>query len=76
MATQVLLPKIGFTMSEGVIAEWLVPDGAHVTEGQPIYSLESEKSVQEVESPAAGKLKITGVPGETYQVGAVVGEIS
>lgn len=58
MATEVLLPKIGFSMTEGVLSQWLVEDGATVSEGTPIYSVESDKSVTEVESPAAGKLRI------------------
>jgi pyruvate/2-oxoglutarate dehydrogenase complex dihydrolipoamide acyltransferase (E2) component len=75
MATEIILPKIGFSMTEGVLAEWLVADGATVTEGQPIFSLESDKSTNEVEAPAAGVIKITGKPGETYEVGAVIGTI-
>jgi pyruvate/2-oxoglutarate dehydrogenase complex dihydrolipoamide acyltransferase (E2) component len=75
MATDIILPKIGFSMTEGVLAEWLVADGATVTEGQPIFSLESDKSTNEVESPAAGVIKITGVAGETYEVGAIIGTI-
>lgn len=76
MSTQILLPKIGFSMNEGLLNEWLVNDGASVEEGQPIYSIESEKSVQEVESPASGTLKIIAQPGETYEVGTVLGEIN
>lgn len=75
MSTQILLPKLGFSMSEGAIAEWLVADGAEVQEGQPLYSLESEKSVQEVESPASGRLRIIAQIGEVHAVGAVLGEI-
>ena len=75
MSTQILLPKLGFSMSEGAIAEWLVADGAEVQEGQPLYSLESEKSVQEVESPASGRLRILAQIGEVHAVGAVLGEI-
>lgn len=75
MATEIILPKIGFSMTEGVLSEWLVADGATVTEGQPIFTLESDKSTNEVESPAAGVIKITGVPGETYEVGAIIGTI-
>jgi len=75
MAVEILLPKIGFSMSEGVLAEWLVADGDDVAEGQAIYSLESEKSTNEVESPASGKIRITAVVGETYEVGAVLGTI-
>lgn len=75
MAVEILLPKISFSMSEGVLAEWLVADGDEVTEGQPIYSLESDKSTNEVESPASGKIRITASVGETYEVGAVLGTI-
>ena len=75
MATQVILPKIGFSMNEGVLAEWLVADGAQVTEGQPLYALEADKSTNEVESPATGTLKIIAETGETYEVGTVLAEI-
>jgi pyruvate/2-oxoglutarate dehydrogenase complex dihydrolipoamide acyltransferase (E2) component len=75
MAFEVTIPKIGFSMNEGVLAEWLFEDGAHVTEGQPLYSLESDKSTNEVDSPATGTLKIIGVVGETYEVGTVIAEI-
>ena len=36
MATEVILPKIGFSMSEGTLAEWLVKDGGQVTAGRPL----------------------------------------
>lgn len=77
MTTDVLLPKIGFSMTEGVLTEWLVEDGAAVEEGQPIYSLESDKSINEVESPASGTLKILMQPSDDpIAVGTKVGEIS
>ena len=75
MSTQVLLPKLGFSMKEGTIAEWLVEDGATVQEGQVIYTLESDKSVQEIESPASGKIRILKPARELYQVGEVLAEI-
>lgn len=75
MAFEVLLPKIGFSMTEGVLAEWLVEDGGEAVEGQPLYALESDKSTQEVESPASGKLKIVAQTGETYEVGALLATI-
>lgn len=75
MATDITLPKIGFSMTEGVLAEWLVEDGATVAEGQPIFSIESDKSTNEVEAPAGGVVRITATAGETYEVGAVLGTI-
>ena len=76
MSTEILLPKIGFSMNEGVLSRWLVEDGATVEQGQPLYELESDKSLQEVEAPASGRLKIlVAATGETYPVGTVLGEI-
>ena len=75
MSYEILLPKIGFSMNEAVFAEWIVADGATVNEGDPLYSIESDKSTQEIDSPASGTLRIKAVPGETYQVGEVLGEI-
>jgi pyruvate/2-oxoglutarate dehydrogenase complex dihydrolipoamide acyltransferase (E2) component len=76
VSTQVLFPKIGFSAEEGTLAEWMVADGTQVTEGQPLYSMESDKSTQEIESPATGTLKIIAKVGEVYKVGDVLAEIS
>ena len=75
MAVEILLPKLGFSMTEGQVAEWLAKDGEEVKEGQPLYSLEADKSTNEVEAPATGKLKIAIQPGETHEVGTVLGYI-
>lgn len=75
MATEILLPKLGFSMNEGTLTEWLAADGAVVEQGQPLYTLESEKSAQEIEAPVSGTLKIAKVAGEVYEVGTVLGEI-
>ncbi len=75
MSVDIILPKIGFAMNDAVLSEWLAADGAAVTEGAPLYSIESEKSTQEIESPATGTLKILKPVGETYEVGTVLGEI-
>lgn len=75
MAVEVLLPKIGFSMNEGTLAEWLVEDGGQAVEGQPLYALESDKSTQEVDSPASGTLKVIAEIGETYEVGTLLATI-
>jgi pyruvate/2-oxoglutarate dehydrogenase complex dihydrolipoamide acyltransferase (E2) component len=75
MAVEILLPKIGFSMNEGQVAEWLAKDGDEVKEGQPLYSLEADKSTNEVEAPASGKLRIVAQLGETYEVGTVLGYV-
>jgi pyruvate/2-oxoglutarate dehydrogenase complex dihydrolipoamide acyltransferase (E2) component len=75
MTTPVLMPKLGFSMDAGVLSEWLVSDGSLVEKGQSLYSLESDKSVQEIESPAEGVVKILAPAGGTYSVGHVLAEI-
>lgn len=76
MTAQVLLPKLNFSMNDGTLAEWLVADGDVVAEGQPLYALESDKSTQEVESPASGTVRIIAEVGGTYDVGSLLAEIS
>lgn len=76
--TVLRIPKAAVSMQEGTLSEWLVPDGARVTEGQPIYSLEIEKSIMDVQSPAAGILRHGAEAGDTFppghEIGRIVGE--
>jgi pyruvate/2-oxoglutarate dehydrogenase complex dihydrolipoamide acyltransferase (E2) component len=69
------IPKLGVSMSEGTLVEWLVQDGEQVTEGQVLYRIETDKVENDVESPASGVIRITGEEGETYDVGDPIGEI-
>lgn len=76
MPTVILrMPKAAVSMQSGVIGQWLVKDGATVTEGQLIYELEIEKAMVEVEAPASGILRQKAIPGESYEVGEIIGEI-
>lgn len=76
MPVAILLPKVGFSMADATLNEWLAEDGAQVSAGQALYALESEKSVQEIESPASGTLKILAPAGAEYPVGHLLGEIA
>lgn len=76
MATSLTIPKLQMSTTEGTLTEWLVDDGAVVEEGQAIYSLETDKSVQDIEAPASGKLTRKVEAGETYDVGTEIGEIT
>lgn len=73
--SDIQMPKLGMSMTEATLTEWLVPDGADVTEGQDLYAVETDKSVQEVPSPVSGKLTIIAQPGEVYEVGALLGRV-
>jgi len=76
MSTVLTIPKLQMSTTEGTLAEWLVDDGTMVEAGQPIYSLETDKSVQEIEAPVAGRLTQKAEAGETYPVGTEIGDIS
>lgn len=75
MSTEVLLPKLGFSMNDGMVTEWRVADGGRVTQGELLYLLESEKSVQEIEAPAGGTLRIKAPVGEVLLVGTLLAVI-
>ncbi len=55
-----------------MLAEWLVPDGSAAVQGKPLFSVESDKSTNEVEGPASGIVKILKQTGVTVEVGTVI----
>jgi len=57
MATKVIMPKLGQTMEEGTIVEWLKKEGDVVNRGDVIFQVESDKAVLEVESKDKGVLR-------------------
>jgi pimeloyl-ACP methyl ester carboxylesterase len=57
MATILSMPKWGLAMKTGRVVEWLKQPGDAVQQGEPIVQIESEKAVNEVESPATGTLR-------------------
>jgi pyruvate/2-oxoglutarate dehydrogenase complex dihydrolipoamide acyltransferase (E2) component len=76
MASRLKIPKLGMSMNEATIVQWLVADGDAVQVGQPLYLLETDKTESEVPSPVAGVIKLIGMVDETYEVGTVIAEIS
>jgi pyruvate/2-oxoglutarate dehydrogenase complex dihydrolipoamide acyltransferase (E2) component len=53
---KVLLPQWGMGMSEGTIVKWLKAVGDTVAEDEPLAEVESEKTIEVIESPSAGTL--------------------
>ena len=73
--TELRIPQAGSEMDEGELAEWLVPSGTRVDEGQPVYVLATDKVEIDVEAPASGVLHHVGEAGRIYPVGTVVARI-
>jgi len=73
MPVEIQMPKLGLTMTEGLIVEWKKKEGDPVKKGEILYVLETEKITYEVEAPEDGILAAILVPeGETVPVGTVV----
>lgn len=76
MPTEIILPKLGQTMEEGVIVEWLKKEGDPVARGDVLFQVETDKAVLEVESKTKGVLlKILVDKGVKVPVLTVVGLI-
>lgn len=58
MASEVRLPRLGWSMEEGTFVGWLVADGTRIAASQPLFELEGEKALQEIESLDSGTLRI------------------
>ena len=75
MATEIYLVKVGMSMTEGVVDEWYITDGARVEVGELLYRLETEKVNLDVDAEVAGTVKHVVAEGETKEPGDVVGYI-
>ncbi len=75
MPTEIYLVKVGMNMTEGVVDEWYIPDGANVEVGEMLYRLETEKVNLDVDAEAAGVVKHLIGEGITMLPGDVVGHI-
>src|SRR5687768_15608254 len=77
MATDVQVPALGESITEGTLAQWLKQPGDAVAADEPIASLETDKVTVEVPSPVAGTFAEALVKeGETVAVGALIARIN
>ncbi|WP_298467315.1 2-oxoglutarate dehydrogenase complex dihydrolipoyllysine-residue succinyltransferase [uncultured Erythrobacter sp.] len=73
MATEITVPALGESVTEGSIGEWLKQPGEAVAADEPICSLETDKVAVDVPSPIAGVMsEHRAEVGDTVEVGAVI----
>ncbi|MEO6806980.1 MAG: 2-oxo acid dehydrogenase subunit E2 [Edaphobacter sp.] len=73
MPTDVVMPQMGESITEGTITKWLKKPGDTVQRDEPLFEISTDKVDAEIPSPAAGTLKEIKVPeGTTVQVNTVV----
>src|SRR3954447_23793808 len=74
--TQVTMPAMGESVTEGTVLEWHKQEGDPVEVDDVLVEISTDKVDAEVPSPAAGVLlKIHAPEGETVNVGALLAEI-
>ncbi len=76
MSTNIILPSLGFDMTEGRLVSWLIKEGEHIEKGQALAEIETDKAVVEINAPGSGTLlKIIVPPDRTVPVGTLIGII-
>src|SRR6187455_563529 len=73
MAIEIPMPKLGLTMEEALIIQWLVDDDTAVEADQPILLIETDKTETEVGAPGSGRLHQIGEPGDVFPCGQLIG---
>ena len=73
MPSEVILPRVDMDMATGKISKWLVPPGATVTKGQPLFEIETDKATMEIEAEADGTIRdLVDASAKDIPVGSVV----
>ena len=76
MATEIIVPKLGESVTEATVAKWFKAEGDAVAVDEPILELETDKVTLEVNASTAGTLsEIAAKEGENVEVGALLGMI-
>jgi pyruvate dehydrogenase E2 component (dihydrolipoamide acetyltransferase) len=76
MATDVVMPQMGESITEGTIVRWMKKVGDKVDRDEPLFEISTDKVDAEIPSPAAGVVaEIRAKAGETVAVNSVVAVI-
>lgn len=76
MAQEIRFPRLGWSMEDGRFVGWLKENGQHIQEGEPLFEMEGEKAVQEIESIGSGilyRLPTGPTPETVVTVGCLLG---
>jgi len=78
MPHEIVIPRLGWSMEEGTFVRWLKNNGDFVRAGEPLFELEGDKAIQEIEAIDSGTLRLgpeSPQPGSTVVVGALIGHL-
>jgi len=69
MSTEVLVPPLGQTVDTVILITWYRSEGEFVTEGEPLFAIETDKAALDVEAPASGVLRqVSAKPNDEVDV--------
>ncbi|MFH2000574.1 MAG: 2-oxoglutarate dehydrogenase complex dihydrolipoyllysine-residue succinyltransferase [Planctomycetota bacterium] len=71
----VMVPEVGESITEGLLAEWTKKEGQFVNKDEPLFVLETDKITMNVDAGVSGRLKILVQAGEPVKIGQKVAEI-
>ncbi|MFR4017987.1 MAG: dihydrolipoamide acetyltransferase family protein [Clostridia bacterium] len=57
MAEIIIMPKLGFNMNEGKLVQWYKSEGEEITKGEPLFSVETDKTNMDIEATSDGVVK-------------------
>ncbi len=76
MPTDVVMPQMGESITEGTLTKWLKQIGDQIARDEPLFEISTDKVDAEIPSPSAGTLKeIKAKEGDTVQINTVVAVI-
>ena len=70
------VPRLGLSVEEVRIMEWVVEDGMPVQEGDLVCLIETDKATNEIEAPASGALQHKAAVDEICKIGATIGAVA
>jgi len=77
MSKEVMVPPLGQTVDTVTLVAWYKKEGDAVKEGEPLFSIETDKATLDVEAPSSGVLsRVTASEGDTLQALSVIALIT
>src|SRR5437660_3592614 len=72
---EIVMPRLSDTMEEGTILRWIAREGEHISRGEELVEIETDKATMVYESDQEGVLRMLAQEGETLAVGAPIARV-
>ena len=77
MSTEVLVPPLGQTVDTVILTTWYKQEGDAVRQGEPLFAIETDKAVLDIEAPAGGILRrVTAQAGDEVRALSAIAVIA